>query len=87
MTATPSGLSNEASPARKPLKSGTCAITLRPRMTSARVPSEASRRPRSRPNHSTSVGTLRVSRATAATLAAGSIPSTGTPAAAKNCSR
>ena len=73
-------------PATKSLTSGTWASTLLPIRRSGRRPSAASCLASSTPKKRTSVGTPR-SSAAAATLAAGSIPSTGMPALTNHCSR
>ena len=65
-------------PATKPLRSGTCAITLLAMITSARRPSAAARAASSAPKNSASVG-MPASLAAAAWSGAGSMPSTGTP--------
>ncbi len=65
-------------PATKSLRSGTWASTLLPMMRSARLPSATSSAASLRPKKSTRVG-MPLSIATLATLAAGSMPSTGTP--------
>ena len=72
-------------PATKSLRSGTWASTLLPSSRSA-ADSPASERAVSRPKNSTSVG-MPFCSATFATLAAGSIPSTGIWRSWKNCSR
>ncbi len=82
ITTTPVGLSSCEKPSTTPLRSGTCASTLLAWMTSARLPSSTRRRASSSPKNSTSVGMPRSASATAAMLAAGSIPRTGTPASA-----
>ena len=74
-------------PATKSLRSGTCASTLLPMMRSACWPSadQLCGEP-----HAEEVDQRRdalVDRATSATLAAGSMPSTGTPSGRKCCSR
>ena len=82
----PSAFSAGAKPAAKSLMSGTCANTLLPMSRSAASPSSASCRASRSPKNSTRVVTPRA-RAASATLAAGSMPSTGMPAAWKYCSR
>ena len=73
-------------PSTKSFSAGTCASTLLPTIRSACRPSPASRVAVSLPKNSTSDGIPR-SSATLATLAAGSIPSTGTPACTNHCRR
>ncbi len=75
---TPSGLSRMAMPATKSLRSGTWARTLLPTIRSAPTPSETSCLASRTPKKSTRVG-MPFSTAARATLAAGSMPSTGTP--------
>ena len=69
-------------PATKPLRSGTCAITLLAMMTSARLPSATRRSASSMPKNSRRVGTPTASAASAWS-GAGSMPSTGTPRSTK----
>jgi len=83
---TPAGAKSARSPRTKSLMSGTWASTLLPSTRSAAPNSAAIARPVASPRKSTRVGTPRASAARA-TLAAGSMPSTGTPAATKCCSR
>ena len=73
-------------PSTKLFSVGVCAITLFATITSARFPSATSRRARSAPKNSWSVGTP-VAFAASACSGAGSIPSTGTPRSTKFLSR
>ena len=86
MVTVPPGARIVVIPATNEFRSGTCASTLFPATRSACTPSAASARATSSPKNSTRVGMPR-SIATCATLAAGSMPSTGRPFSTNHCRR